>query len=84
MLCWCVLKDIPHDFAGMPSILVLILVQTGLPGVALTLTFGQLVSPLCYACIHPLFLMYSMLFYVVGESNLCGRIYFTIPQLVRL
>lgn len=28
----------------MPQVLVLILVQTGLPGVALTLTFGQLVG----------------------------------------
>jgi hypothetical protein len=36
--------DIPHNFAGMPSILVLILVETGLPGIALTLTVGQLVS----------------------------------------
>eukprot|EP01035_Chromulina_nebulosa_P030376 gene30376-40361_t len=35
---------IPENFAGMPHVLVLILVQTGLPGVALTLTFGQLIS----------------------------------------
>ena len=36
--------DIPKDFAGMPEIMVLILCQTGLPGVALVLTYGQLVS----------------------------------------
>jgi len=35
---------IPHNFAGMPTILVLILVQTGLPGVALTLNIGQLIG----------------------------------------
>jgi len=35
---------IPPNFAGMPRILVTLLVQTGLPGVALTLTFGQLVG----------------------------------------
>lgn len=35
---------IPPDFAGMPPILVTILVQTGLPGIAITLTFGQLIS----------------------------------------
>lgn len=37
---------IPKHFAGMPEVMVLILVQTGLPGIALTLTFGQLVSQL--------------------------------------
>ena len=35
---------IPHNFGGMPPALVLILFQIGLPGVALVLTFGQLVS----------------------------------------
>jgi hypothetical protein len=35
---------IPPDFAGMPPIFVTLLFQTGLPGVALVLTFGQLVS----------------------------------------
>jgi len=35
---------IPSNFAGMPPILVTILVQTGLPGIAITLTFGQLIS----------------------------------------
>jgi hypothetical protein len=35
---------IPENFLGMPSIMVLILVRTGLPGVAITLTFGQLIS----------------------------------------
>jgi hypothetical protein len=37
---------IPKGFAGMPEVLVVILVQTGLPGIALTLTFGQLISQL--------------------------------------
>ena len=37
---------IPQDFAGLPKIMVNILVQTGLPGVALVLTYGQLVSQL--------------------------------------
>lgn len=36
-------KDIPEDFAGLPPIIVLIFLKTGLPGVFLTLTFGQLV-----------------------------------------
>lgn len=36
--------SIPHDFAGLPAILVLILIETGLPGVFLTLTVGQLIS----------------------------------------
>lgn len=36
--------DIPKDFAGLPPTMVLILLQTGLPGVALTLTYGQLIS----------------------------------------
>jgi len=35
---------IPPDFAGMPPLMVLVLIQTGLPGVALTLTVGQLIS----------------------------------------
>ena len=35
---------LPSNFAGMPSIVTVILVKTGLPGVALTLTFGQLIS----------------------------------------
>ena len=37
---------IPKDFGGMPEVLVLLLFQIGLPGVALVLTFGQLVSQL--------------------------------------
>jgi len=36
--------DIPMDFAGLPSTMVLILCKTGLPGVALVLTYGQLIS----------------------------------------
>jgi hypothetical protein len=35
---------IPKNFGGMPPILVVVLFQIGLPGVALVLTFGQLVS----------------------------------------
>eukprot|EP01038_Epipyxis_sp_PR26KG_P004094 gene4094-5842_t len=35
---------IPKNFLGMPHILVIILVQTGLPGIALTLNVGQLIS----------------------------------------
>lgn len=35
---------IPHNFAGLPKIMIIILLQTGLPGVAMTLTVGQLVS----------------------------------------
>ena len=35
---------IPKDFGGMPPTLVLLLFQIGLPGVALVLTYGQLVS----------------------------------------
>jgi hypothetical protein len=37
---------IPEDFAGLPSAFVLILLETGLPGVAITLTIGQLVRDL--------------------------------------
>lgn len=37
---------IPANFAGMPTSLVSVLIQTGLPGVAITLTFGQLISQL--------------------------------------
>eukprot|EP01039_Chlorochromonas_danica_P000389 gene389-422_t len=36
--------SIPDNFAGLPSLLVLILIETGLPGVFLTLTVGQLIS----------------------------------------
>ena len=36
--------DMPSDFAGMPAAMTLVLLQTGLPGVALTLTYGQLIS----------------------------------------
>jgi hypothetical protein len=36
--------DMPDNFAGMPAAMTLILLQTGLPGVALTLTYGQLIS----------------------------------------
>ena len=35
---------IPHNFAGLPKIVIIILLQTGLPGIAMTLTVGQLVS----------------------------------------
>jgi hypothetical protein len=35
---------IPHNFAGLPPLLITIILQTGLPGVALVLTYGQLVS----------------------------------------
>lgn len=35
---------IPANFANLPPVLILILIQTGLPGIALTLTFGQLIS----------------------------------------
>jgi hypothetical protein len=35
---------IPEDFGGLPSAMVLALFQIGLPGVALVLTYGQLVS----------------------------------------
>ena len=35
---------IPKDFGGLPPAMVLILFQIGLPGVALVLTYGQLVS----------------------------------------
>jgi len=34
----------PSTFAGLPPLLVLVLSQTGLPGVAIVLTYGQLVS----------------------------------------
>ena len=36
--------DIPKNFAGMPEVMVTILCKTGLPGVALVLTYGQLIS----------------------------------------
>lgn len=36
--------NIPKDFLNLPPLLITILLQTGLPGVALVLTFGQLVS----------------------------------------
>ena len=35
---------IPSNFANMPPVLVLVLVETGLPGIAIVLTFGQLIS----------------------------------------
>lgn len=35
---------IPSDFLGMPPIIVTLLTKTGLPGVSLVLTIGQLVS----------------------------------------
>ena len=38
--------NIPQDFATMPKLMVNVLVQTGLPGVALVLTYGQLISQL--------------------------------------
>lgn len=37
---------IPENFAGLPPTLILVLLQTGLPGIALVLTYGQLVSQL--------------------------------------
>lgn len=36
--------DLPKDFLGFPEIFNLIIIQTGLPGVFITLTFGQLIS----------------------------------------
>lgn len=39
---------IPDDFAGLPSILILIILSTGLPGVAIVLTYGQLVRLMKY------------------------------------
>lgn len=36
--------DIPHDFAGIPEIIMLVFVKSGLPGVAVSLCIGQLVS----------------------------------------
>jgi hypothetical protein len=36
--------DIPENFGGLPPIIVLLLFQIGLPGVALVLTYGQLIS----------------------------------------
>jgi len=38
--------DIHHDFAGIPETIMLIFVKTGLPGVAVSLCIGQLVSSL--------------------------------------
>jgi len=35
---------VPKDFIGLPPGLILALLETGLPGVAIVLTFGQLVS----------------------------------------
>lgn len=37
---------IPENFAGLPPLMILVLLQTGLPGIALVLTYGQLVSQL--------------------------------------
>jgi hypothetical protein len=39
-----VLPDIPKDFLGMPPLMVILLIGTGLPGIAITLTYGQLIS----------------------------------------
>lgn len=36
-------EHMPKDFLGLPELLSLIVIRTGLPGVFLTLTFGQLV-----------------------------------------
>jgi hypothetical protein len=36
--------DIPENFGNLPPIVVLLLFQIGLPGVALVLTYGQLIS----------------------------------------
>ncbi len=41
-----VFPDMPENFAGMPHAMVVGLVETGLPGVALVLTYGQLISQL--------------------------------------
>jgi hypothetical protein len=38
--------DTPEDFAGLPAGLIVILQETGLPGVAIVLTYGQLISQL--------------------------------------
>ena len=38
------LPGMPINFGGLPYLLVLLLVKTGLPGVAITLTFGQLIG----------------------------------------
>lgn len=37
-------EGMPNDFLGLPPLLNLIIIRTGLPGVFLTLTVGQLVS----------------------------------------
>jgi hypothetical protein len=37
---------IPKNFGGMPETLVTVLFQTGLPGIAIVLTYGQLLSQL--------------------------------------
>lgn len=37
-------SGIPKNFAGLPETMVLVLIQTGLPGIAWTLNIGQLVS----------------------------------------
>ena len=41
-----VFPDMPHNFGGMPAAMVTVVVETGLPGVALVLTYGQLISQL--------------------------------------
>jgi len=41
-----VFPDMPHNFGGMPAAMVTLVVETGLPGVALVLTYGQLISQL--------------------------------------
>jgi hypothetical protein len=38
--------NIPKDFGGLPETMVLVVFQVGLPGVALVLTYGQLISQL--------------------------------------
>lgn len=40
-------EHMPKDFLNLPELLSLIVIRTGLPGVFLTLTFGQLVSYVC-------------------------------------
>jgi hypothetical protein len=37
---------IPENFGGLPPTMVLVVFQVGLPGVALVLTYGQLISQL--------------------------------------
>jgi len=82
---------IPKNFAGMPSILVAILVQTGLPGVALTLTFGQLIGQIYVEEFTLPFLnLYGCNFVIrlalgaeyIGVCNFSWLLYFTTSRTV--